>query len=150
MSWVLTYGNNRKQEFLMTKNLAKKKETQQKWKISSLEKLHFYMPCAVLISQLLSRVQLFATPWTVSRQAPLSMRILQARILEWVAMPTSRGIFPTQGSNPGSPMILKWVAYPFSRESSRPRNRTGVSCIAGGFFTSWGTREAPLYVPRTF
>ena len=27
--------------------------------------------------------------------------ILQARILEWVAMPSSRGIFPTQGSNPG-------------------------------------------------
>ena len=30
---------------------------------------------------------LFATPWTVARQAPLSMGILQARILEWVAMP---------------------------------------------------------------
>ena len=32
--------------------------------------------------------------------------------------------------------ILKWVAYPFSRGSSRPRDRTWVSCIAGGFFTS--------------
>ena len=41
------------------------------------------------------------TPWTVSHQGPLSMEILQARILEWVAMPFSRGIFPTQGSNPG-------------------------------------------------
>ena len=29
----------------------------------------------------------FATPWTAARQAPLSMGILQARILEWVAMP---------------------------------------------------------------
>jgi len=29
------------------------------------------------------------------------MVILQARILEWVAMPSSRGIFPMQGSNPG-------------------------------------------------
>ena len=37
----------------------------------------------------LSRVQLFATPGTVARQAPLSMGILQARILEWVAMPYS-------------------------------------------------------------
>ena len=34
-------------------------------------------------------------------QAALSMGILQARILEWVVMPPSRGIFPTQGSNPG-------------------------------------------------
>jgi len=38
-------------------------------------------------------------------------RILQARILEWVAMPSSRG-------------------------SSQPRDQTGVSCIAGRFFTS--------------
>ena len=67
------------------------------------------------------------------------------------------GIFPTQGSNSGlphcrwilyplshqgSPRILEWVGYPFSRESSWPRNRTGVSCIAGWFFTSWATREA--------
>ena len=36
-------------------------------------------------------VQLFATAWTITRQAPLSMGILQARILEWVAMPSSRG-----------------------------------------------------------
>ena len=54
-------------------------------------------------------------------------------------------IFPTQGSNPGlppcrlilyqlshkgSPIIVEWVAYPFSRGSSRLRNQTGVSCIA--------------------
>ena len=38
--------------------------------------------------------------------------------------------------------ILEWVAYPFSGRSSRPRNKTGVSCIAGIFFTSWATREA--------
>ena len=32
--------------------------------------------------------------------------------------------------------ILEWVAFPFSRESSQPRDRTQVSCIVGGFFTS--------------
>ena len=37
-----------------------------------------------------SRVQFFATPWTVALQSPLSMGILQARILEWFAMPFSR------------------------------------------------------------
>ena len=31
---------------------------------------------------------------------------------------------------------LEWVAFPFSRGASRPRNRTRVSCIAGGFFTN--------------
>ena len=39
----------------------------------------------------LSRVWLFVTPWTVGRQAPLFVGIHQARILEWVAMPFSRG-----------------------------------------------------------
>ena len=38
----------------------------------------------------------------------------------------------------------EWVAYPFSRGSSQPRNRTGVSCIISGSFTSWATREAQL------
>ena len=68
-----------------------------------------------------------------------------------------QGTFPTQRSNPGlpycrqilyrlshqgSPRILEWVAYPFSRGSSWPRNQPQVSCIAGGFFTSWATKEA--------
>ena len=61
----------------------------------------------------LSRVRLFATPWTVHG-------ILQARILEW-------------------------VAFPFSRGSSQPRDPTQVSHIEGGFFTIWTTREAQEY-----
>ena len=40
--------------------------------------------------------------------------------------------------------ILEWVVSPFSRGSSQPRNRTGVSCIPSGFLTSWATREAQL------
>ena len=39
--------------------------------------------------------------------------------------------------------ILEWVAFPFSRGSSQSRVWTQVSCIAGGFLTSWATREAP-------
>ena len=37
--------------------------------------------------------------------------------------------------------ILGWVAFPFSRGSSQPRDHTQISCIAGRFFTSWATRE---------
>ena len=65
-----------------------------------------------------------------------------------------QGSFLTQGSSPslppyrqilyhlshqGSPRTLEWVAYQeigFPRGASQPRNRTGVSCIAGRFFTS--------------
>ena len=37
--------------------------------------------------------------------------------------------------------ILEWVAFAFSKGSSQPRDQTQVSRIAGGFFTSWATRE---------
>ena len=56
---------------------------------------------------------------------------------------------PMDCSSPGSSVheilqarILEWVAIPFSRGSSRPRDWTWVSCIAGKFFTVWATREA--------
>ena len=70
-----------------------------------------------------------------------------------------QGIFPTQGSNPGlrhcrrilyqrshkgSPRILEWVAFPFFSRSFQPRNQTGVSCISGGFFTSF-MNETQMY-----
>ena len=38
---------------------------------------------------------------------------------------------------------LEWVAYPSSSRSSWSRNRTWVSCNAGGFFTDWAIRKAP-------
>ena len=69
-------------------------------------------------------VQLFVTLWTIAHQVPLSMGILQARILEWVAMPSFRG-------------------------SSQPRDQTHisyVSCIDRQvcffFFTTSATWEA--------
>ena len=39
--------------------------------------------------------------------------------------------------------ILEWVAIPFSRGSSWPRDQTWVSCTTGRFFTFWATKEAP-------
>ena len=83
--------------------------------------------------------------------------ILQARRLEWVALPFSRGSAQprdgTQGlphcrqilyqlSHKGSPRILEWVAYPFSRGSSIPSNPTRVFSNAGGFFTNCAIKEA--------
>ena len=76
-----------------------------------------------------------------------------------------QGIFPTQGSKPGPPhcrqilyhmnhqgstRILEWVVYPFSRETSQPRNWTRVSCIAGRFFTSWATWETHIYIGHIY
>ena len=79
-----------------------------------------------------------------------------ARILEWVAVPSSRwssqprdqtpglphcGCILFQLSHKGSPRILKWVTYPFSSGSSQPKNQTRVCCIASGFCNNWAMRK---------
>ena len=60
-------------------------------------------------------------------------------------------VTPWDCNTPGSSVhgiiqarILEWVAIPFSRGSSWPRDRTHVSCITGQYFTEWTTREASL------
>ena len=76
------------------------------------------MLCSSVLSHSVMSNSFFATTWPLARQAPLSMRILQTGILEWIAMPSSRG-------------------------SSQPRDWIQVSRIRGEFFTIWVTREAP-------
>ena len=98
----------------------------------------------------LSCVWLFVTPWVIQSMEFFTPVIGSLSLLQ--------RIFPTQGSNPGlphcrrilhqlshkrSPRISEWVAYPFPRWSSQPRNRTRVSWIAGRFFTNWAIRGAP-------
>ena len=60
---------------------------------------------------------------------------------------------PMDSSLPGSSdfeilqaRILEWFAIPFSRGSSRPRDQTQVSCIAGRLFTIWATRAETIYL----
>ena len=83
-------------------------------------------------------------------------RILQARILEWVGFPFSMDL-PKPEIEPRSPALQvdslpsePWRkpknngvgSLSLLQQISWSRNRTGVFCIAGGFFTSWATREA--------
>ena len=76
--------------------------------------------------KLLGRVQFFVTPWTVrSLLGSFVHVILQARMLEWVAILFSRGSFQT-------------------------RDGTQVSRIAGRFFTIWATRETPANQLRKY
>ena len=117
-------------------------------------KTEFYMECACVLSHSVVSDSLWPwglqpamllCPWGFSRQEYWS----------GLPCPPPRDL-PIKGSNPGllyykqilyhlnhqgSPRILEWVAYPFSRGSFWPRNRTRVSCIAGRFFTSWATKE---------
>ena len=117
----------------MLKNLEKKAMKNTQSFNSTNPVINIYVKVAVMSDT-------FAIPWDSPGQntGVGSLSLLQ-------------GIFPTQGSNPGllhcrwilyqpshkeSPRILEWGAYPFSRGSSRLRNQTGASCIAGRFFTN--------------
>ena len=85
--------------------------------------------------------------------------IFQVRILEWVAFPFSRGCSSPnlqcfqqifyQLSHKESPRILELIAYPFSSGSSWPRNQTGISCIASGFFINWAEAQKHCQVSKT-
>ena len=86
---------------------------------TSIDRDFFHLVCCAVLSRF-SHVQLFATPWTVARQTPLSMKILQVRTLEWVAMSFSRDL-PDSGIEPGSLTSSAW---------------------AGGFLTTSATWEA--------
>ena len=71
--------------------------------------------------QVLNHVQLFATLWTVACQSPLSMGFFQGRILEWVAISSSRG-------------------------SSPPTDWTHIFCIGRWVLYHWAAWEAPICV----
>ena len=85
----------------------------------SEKRVEMRLPC--LSACVLSHVQLFVIVWTIALQVPLSLRILKTTILEWIAMPFSRG-------------------------SSQPRDQTHVSrvcCIAEGFITAESLGKLP-------
>ena len=84
--------------------------------------LREHQPLHVRTLSRFSHVWLFATPWTVAHQAPLEVHgILQARILEWVAIPSSRRSF--------LPRDLTHASW--------------VSCIGRWILYHWATWEAP-------
>ena len=86
--------------------------------ISCIRKLELlFPPHACPCAQSLQSYLTFYDPMDCSPPGFSAHGILQARILEWVAMPSSR-------------------------QSSQPRDQTHISCIAGGFFTYWTTWEA--------
>ena len=120
------------------RQIARQAEVKVKWKLKSL-----------------SRVPLFSNLWTI--YSPWNSPGQNTGV---DSLSLLQGIFPTQGLNPGllncrqilyqlshkgSPRILEWVAYPFSSGPSKARNRTRVSCTAGGFFTNWAIREALIW-----
>ena len=101
--------------------ILNERDIREHWKDHTSLLGWFLNGCMNVMWKSLSHVQFFATSQTSSLPGSSVPGIFQARTLEWVAIPFSRG-------------------------SSWPRDRTQVSHIAGGFFTIWATREAQMVV----
>ena len=118
--WTVIHWNISKQEW---GKKGEKKHRREGFKMYEKEKMRKKWGKKFMIKPdkdcMFSRsVWLFAAPWTVACQSPPSMAF--SRQEYW----------------------SEWVAISFSRGSSRPRNWTRVSCIAGRFFTDWAAWEA--------
>ena len=101
-------------------HIWKRLQTQNGNRKSKVRKITFQGWYTYAISQLWIWVKVKVPQLCLTLCDPMDYGILQARILEW-------------------------VAFPFSRGSSQPRDQTQVCHIAGGFFTRWATREVQKY-----
>ena len=94
--------------------------------------LCIYVSMYILSVQLLSRVRLFVTPWTIAHQALLSMGF--SRQEYWSGFP-----YPPPA----------WSILSSSSSSSQPRDQTQVSWIAGRFFTILGSPKLHIVVVQS-
>ena len=131
-----------------------------RWKLGKREKIaageQFIVLCVFFLPHVTARgpyfsvlscfscVLLYVTLCTIAHRAPLSMRILQARILEWVAIPLSRDL-PDPEIEPRSP-ALQADSLPSELPGKSPKN-TGVSCRAllQGIFPTQGLNPSLLH-----
>ena len=95
---------------------------------------------------LLSCVWLFVTPQTVAHQAPLSMRILQAGILEWVAMLSSRDLLNPR-IEPRSP-ALQAHSLPFELPEKSKNIGVGSLSLLQGIFPTQESNRSLLHCRR--
>ena len=131
-------------------NMDKPKGHYAKWNKSDRERQVLYDHTKW---RSLSCVWLFETPWTIQ-----SLEFFRPEYWSGLRFPPP-GDLPNVGIKSRSPALQAnslpaepqrkpkntgWVAYPFSRGSSWPRNRTGVSCITGRFFTNWGVHTCGI------
>ena len=108
----------------------------------------------ILICTIYGLVRIICTWKFPSNKCKIIMYLFQHfhwRSKSWFEYNRDNFCDPMDCSLPGSSVhgilqarVLEWVAISFSRGSSRPRDQTQVSRIAGRFFTLWATREAQI------
>ena len=106
--------------------------------------LHIVSTCQNVRGNLESYIGWVFTDWKVKR----SVKVLVAQSCLTLCDPMDCS--PPSSSVHGilQAIILEWIAIPFSRASSRSRDPTWVACIAGGFFTAEPPGKPPFFLSR--
>ena len=112
------------------------------WQMSEISDACFLSPW--LFSSFLRLSTLWLISMSLLEHVPLTACLLNQKVRVAQLCPTLWDPMDYTVHGILQDRILEWVAFPFSRGSSQPRDRTQISCVAGGFFTSWATREALL------
>ena len=113
---------------------------------------HLGSPCvAVCLHEIATRMNsLQITTWVTHRHDKKLDSILPSGILwKWKSLsPVRLFVTPLDYTVHGilQARILEWVAFPFSRGSSQPKDRTQVFCIVGRLFIRWATKEVFEYL----
>ena len=96
-----------------------------------------------------SHVQVSETPWTIAHQAPLSMGPFLARILEWVAVSSSRGSLPDIGINPSSSVNVKVKSLSRVRLFAAPWTAAYQTPLSMGFSRQEYWSGLPFLISHT-
>ena len=136
--------------FTISRSLPRSMSLQQWYHpaISSSDALFSFCPQSFPASGTFPMSQLFVADDQNTGTSASTWKLCEVCVLVAQSYPTLCD--PMYWRPPGSSVhgilqtrILEWVAIFFSRGSSWSKDQTQVSCVAGGFFTIWATREAP-------
>ena len=112
--------------------------------VFNLHMLIFFICCYTVLIFIISMLscsvmsQFLVTPWTAAHQTPLSMGILQARILKWVALPSSRG----------SSQPRDWTQVSSLQADSLLSEPPGITTSCGKFLENGNTRPPYLCLEK--
>ena len=148
--WILEWGQIRKGLYCVLVCFIIWKFRLLFWHLSSIIWLIMHKCVYDMLHLVTQLCPALCNPMTIALQAPLFIGILQARILEWVAMPSSRESSKPMGHTqvscitdrflpsepPGKPQTTGVGSLTLLQRNSWQRSLTEVSCIAGRFFTS--------------
>ena len=105
---------------------------------------HYYWGCNLSSMCMIPELEIFPPGRSVYEFSNIDVCVLVAQPFPTLCITKDCSLPGFSGYGILQARMLEWIAIFFSRGSFQPRDRTWVSCIAGRFLTIWAIREAPV------